>query len=206
MKQNLILIFFLFAFSMFAQSQTQELWIKNSPEIRMNIKATPFEFRWRPVDQMIMPDHYFGKHSLIRTDIMIGVNVWKFKIFSYTKLDEFQRYWTGIRADLNLDFFNKKLLANLQGRLFFGLNKKSNDHYYQVQYIRYVVTDKIQLGILSYGKVSTDEGFNEGEWFIGPSFFYKLPLNFSFHVVLARNVFSTYQNMLFVRLGYKFEL
>ncbi|MBN2663024.1 MAG: hypothetical protein JXR68_05195 [Bacteroidales bacterium] len=206
MKQKLFIIFLLPILGLNAQNKAQELWIKNSPEIRMNIKDTPFEFRWRPIDQMIMPDYYFGKHSLIRTDIMIGVNVWKFKIFNYTKLDEFNRYWTGARIDLNLDFFNKKLLVNLQGRYFFGLNKKSSDHYYQVQYIRYVTTDKIHLGILSYGKTNTDEGFNEGEWFIGPSFFYKFPLNISFHVALTRNVFGSYQNMLFVRLGYKFKV
>lgn len=205
--KNFILIILVFSgINLLAQNPPQELWIKNSPEIRMNIENTPFEFRWRPIDQMIMPDTYFGKHSLIRTDIMLGVNVWKFKIFNYSKLDEFKRYWTGIRADLNLDFFNKKLLVNIQGRMFWGLNEKSADHYYQVQYIRYVTTDNIQLGVLSYGKTKTTVAFNEGEWFIGPSFFYKLPYNFSFHVALTHNVFSTYQNMLFVRLGYKFKI
>jgi len=206
MKRIAFLVFIFATIGLSAQNLPQEFWIKNSPEIRMNIDSTPFEIRWRPIDQMIMPDYYFGKHSLIRTDLMLGVNVWKFKIFNYSKFDEFNRFWTGARVDLNLDFFNKKLLVNLQGRMFWGLNEKSADHYYHVQYIRYVTTDKIHLGVLSYGKTKTVDAFNEGDWFIGPSFFYKLPYNFSFHLVLAKNVHHTHINMLFIRLGYKFKV
>jgi len=205
MKRFLVLIFLLISVSSFAQTD-YELWVKNSPEIRLNFKDAPFEIRWRPVDQMIMPDHYFGKHSLVRTDLMLGVNVWKFKIFNYTKFDEFKRLWTGIRLDLNLDFFNKKLMINIQERYFWGLNTSSKNHYYLVQYPRYAVTDKVHLGALCYGKWDTDEQFNEGEWFMGPSFYYVFPYNFSLHLALTTNIFNTKQNMLFVRLGYKIKL
>ncbi len=202
-------IFFAFIVVIFASVDSQaqtELWIKNSPEIRMNIDSTPFEIRWRPIDQMIMPDHYFGKHSLIRTDLMLGVNIWKFKVFNYTKYDEFNRFWTGARLDLNLDFFNKKLFLNIQGRYFFGLNDDSQDHYYHVLYPRYAVTKKMQVGILSYGKAKTSKDFWDSDWFIGPSFAYKLPYNFSFMTVLAKNVLNTDVNMLFFRIGYKFKI
>lgn len=172
----------------------------------MNISNTPLEFRWRPIDQMIMPDHYFGKHSLIRTDLMIGANIWRLKIFSYSKYDEFNRFWTGARLDLNLDFFNKKFLLNLQSRYFFGLNEDSEDHYYIVQYPRYLITPKIHLGVLSYGKFPVDTPFNQGNWFIGPSFYWKLPYNFNVHFALTKDIFHTNINMLFLRWGYRLKL
>lgn len=187
-------------------AQDTEIWIKNSPEIRMNIVNTPIEIRWRPIDQMIMPDHYFGKHSLIRTDLMLGVNIWKFKIFNYSKYDEFNRFWTGARLDLNLDFFNKHLLVNIQERFFFGLNEDSQDHYYLVQYIRWAATKKIHLGLLSYGKWKTDRAFNQGEWFMGPSAQFMLPYNFSFHTAFTKQIFTNNVYMWFVRVGYKFKL
>ena len=199
-----ILLFFIT--SIVYSQTTNEIWIKNSPEIRMNIDSTPWEFRWRPIDQMIMPDHYFGKHSLIRTDLMLGANVWKFKIFNYSKFDEFKRFWTGVRLDLNLNFFNKHLLLNIQERYFFGLNPDSDDHYYLVQYLRYTATKKIHLGILSYGKWKTDRAFADGNWFVGPSAFFALPANFNLHFVFAKDILHDNIYMFFFRVGYKFKI
>ena len=203
MKKILIVIFVVISFSVSAQDT--EIWIKNSPEIRINFENTPFEIRWRPIDQMIMPDHYFGKHSLIRTDLMFGVNVWKFKYFNYLKFDEFKRFWAGARLDLNLDFFQKKVLLNLQTRYFLGVNDISDRHYYLVEYLRYAVTPKIHLGVLSYGKWKTDKYFNQGEWFIGTSAQFVLPYNLSFHAAFAKQIFTTNVYMLFVRVGYRIK-
>lgn len=204
MRKSLFVIF-LMTVSLLGFSQDTEIWIKNSPEIRLNFVNTPIEIRWRPIDQMIMPDHYFGKNSLIRTDLMIGANIWKFKLFNYSKYDEFNRFWTGVRLDLNLDFFQKKILLNLQGRYFEGLNDVSVNHYYLVEYLRYAVTPKVQLGILSYGKWKTKRHFDKGEWFVGPSAYFKLPHNFSFHVAFAKQVFTTNVYMTFVRVGYRIK-
>ncbi len=205
MKKLIFIIIIFAANNTFAQT-TNEIWIKNSPEIRMNIDSTPWEFRWRPIDQMIMPTHYFGKHSLIRTDLMLGANIWKFKVFNYWKFDEFNRLWTGARLDLNLDFFQKHLLINIQERYFFGLNDDSHDHYYLVQYVRYAATKKIHLGILSYGKWRTDKEFAEGHWFIGPSAFFALPYHFSLHFVFAKDILHDNIYMFFFRVGYKFKI
>ncbi|MBN2892931.1 MAG: hypothetical protein JXL97_13775 [Bacteroidales bacterium] len=205
MKKYLIVFTFLFlGMSLF--SQDTEIWIKNSPEIRMNIQNTPLEVRWRPIDQMIMPDHYFGKHSLVRTDIMFGLTLDKIKIFNYTKFDEFDRFWTGVRFDVNLDFFDRKFLVNIQERFFWGLNDDSDNHYYLVQYLRYGVTPKIHLGILSYGKWRLDRPFDQGEWFVGPSAEFRLPYNFSFHTAFTKQIFTTNVYMWFVRIGYRFKL
>jgi len=190
---------------MFANAQN-EVWIKNSPEIRLSFKSNPIEIRWRPIDQMIMPVHYFGKHSMIRTDLMIGLNLWKFKIFSYTKYDEFNRFWTGGRFDLNLDFFNKKFLLNIQTRYFIGLNSNSDDHYYLIEYPRLALEKKLFVGILSYGKWKTSSAFNTGNWFVGPSIEVGLPYHFKVHVAFTNDVFHTNLFMLFIRLGYKIKL
>ncbi len=207
MKKTIVIFCFSIFISVLSFSQNTEIWIKNSPEIRLEIKNTPIDIRWRPFEQMIMPDHYFGKHSLIRNDLMLGVTIWKFKIFSYSKYDEFHRFWTGIRLDLNLDFFDKKLLVNLQGRYFWGLNEDSDDHYYFIQYPRYRISKNIFLGALGYGTWDKGVKFNEGEWFIGPSVEFKLPYNFSIHTAMTYQIFSDINIfMWFIRLNYKIKL
>lgn len=195
-----------------------ELWYKLSPEIRLNIENKPWEFRWRPDDHIILPDYYkeyIGKNNIARTDIMIGVNVKPFKIFNYSKFDELGRAWTGLRLDYNTALFNKRLLINIQERMFFGLNNDSENHYYLVQFIRYAFSRKIQAGYLGYGKwefarpLKQDEEtipFNEGNWFMGPTVNFGLPYNFNLHLALTKDVFHTNTNMLFVRMGYRINI
>ena len=206
MKKRIVTILFV-SICVFVNAQNSEIWIKNSPEVRLNLVNIPVEIRWRPTDQMIMPDHYFGKHSLIRTDLMLGLNIWKFKIFSYTKYDEFDEFWTGARLDFNVDFFDKKILLNIQERYFWGLNENSADHYYLVQYLRYVVTPKIRVGVLSYGKWKTEKQFVEGKWFVGLSVNIILPYNFNVMTAFTRNVLpDTYKiYMCFFRVGYRIK-
>ena len=199
MKKITISLIFLSIFSLTSFSQSNmEMWYKLSPEIRLNITDTPFEFRWRPDDHIFLPDI-----NIARTDIMFGANVGKFKVFSYSKFDNLERAWTGARIDLNIDFFNHKLLINIQERFFLGLNEASAYHYYLVQFIRYRVTNNIHTGVLSYGKWETKEAFNEGYWFVGPSVYFKLPYNFNIHLALVKDIFHQGLHMTFIRLGYR---
>ncbi len=205
------LSFIIFIFINTANSQEEfEMWYKLSPEIRLNIKNTPFEFRLRPDDHIILPQINIG-----RTDIMLGVNLWKFKLFSYSKFDFSGKMWTGARFDFNTSLFNKKLLINIQERIFFGLNEESANHYYLIQYIRYKVAKKIQAGILSYGKwkyawpYETDEEkipFNSQYWFMGPSVNFVLPVNFNLHVALTKSIHHERTYMTFIRLGYRINI
>ena len=68
-------------------SQESEMWVKLSPEIRLNLKKLPLEFRWRPIDHLFLPNKYIAKYTdknnFGRTDIMAGVKFWKLKLFSY---------------------------------------------------------------------------------------------------------------------------
>ncbi|MCF6366424.1 MAG: hypothetical protein L3J35_09520 [Bacteroidales bacterium] len=185
-----------------------DMWYKLSPEIRMNRENKAWEIRWRPDDHIIIPSikQYIGKNNIGRTDIMIGANIGSFKLFNYWKLDDLGRVWSGIRFDYNTAMFNKKLLINIQERLFFGLNEKSDNHYYLIQYIRYKVSKKVQAGVLSYGKWEFDAPFNEQHWFVGPTANFGLPYNFNFHVAITKSIFFNNTYMTFIRVGYRIKL
>ena len=100
-------------------------------------------------------------------------------------------------------FLNKKLLINIQEQYFFGLNEESLQHYYLVQYIRYKIGKIIQTGILSYGKWKTEEPFNQGHCFIGPSIDIKLSYNFNLHTAVTKDVLQNGTCMTYIRLGYR---
>ena len=205
MKKQFIFIFSIIIFvaqGTFAQTE-YEVWTKLSPEIRLNIEHTPIEIRWRPVDYIVLPVKYVGKTGFGRTDLMLGVNIWKFKLFNYTKYDEFEHLWTGARLDLNFAAFNKKLLFNIQERYFWGLNENSSEHYYLIQYIRYKLGKRITAGVLSYGKWNPTRAFNQGNWFIGPSVNLKLSKNFNVPAAFTKDIFHEPIYMVFVRLGYR---
>lgn len=201
----LILIFIIPAISgtkSYAQDE-YEIWTKLSPEIRLNIEYTPIEIRWRPVDYIFLPKKYVGRNGFGRIDFMLGVNIWKFKLFNYTKYDEFENLWTGIRLDLNFTVFDKKLLFNIQERYFWGLNESSSEHYYLIQYIRYKIGKRMTTGVLSYGKWNPTRAFDQGNWFIGPSINFRLSKNFNFHIAFTKDIFHEPIYMVFVRLGYR---
>jgi hypothetical protein len=193
-----VLLILIFS-SNYSNSQSNfAMWYKLSPEIRLNFEDRPFEIRWRPVDYLITPDVKYG-----RTDIMIGVNFWKFKLFSYSKFDELGRSWTGARLDFSLIIFNKKLLINLDQRYFFGLNKKTSDQIYLVDMITYNITKKIQFGVMSYGQWDTDKDVDAGLLSIGPVVNFILPANFNILVTTGREVFHDGRYITIIRLGYK---
>jgi len=197
-----------------------EMWYKLSPEIRINKEGKAWEIRWRPDDHIIFPDYWkdrlpSGRNHIARTDFMIGFNIPRFKIFSYTKYDDLNRFYTGVRLDYNTAVFNKKLLINIQERLFFGLNDESDNHYYLIQFIRYKIARKIQAGILSYGKFEFNWPFSEDEeavpfkdnhWFMGPTVNFNLPLNFNIHCAFTKSIFYDNTYMTFIRLGYRIKL
>jgi hypothetical protein len=150
------------------------------------------------VDYLITPDVKYG-----RTDIMIGVGFWKFKLFNYSKFDEKGRMWTGARFDFTLNFFNKKLLINLDQRYFFGLNDKSSDQVYLVDLVTYRIAKKVQLGVLSYGQWDTDKDVDAGLLSIGPVIDISLPANFNFLVTTGKEVFHEGRYISIIRLGYR---
>ncbi len=202
MKPKLSIFFLLLLVSIEAESQDNfQIWCKLSPEIRLNIEKTPFEFRWRPVDNTTLPDI-----NIARTDIMAGLTFKHFKFFSYSKFDLLKRSWTGIRVDINTTMLDKKLLINIQERFFWGLNKNSEKHYYLIQYVRYKIVKNIQSGILSYGRWKPEDPFNEGHWFVGPILDFTIPDNFNFMISFDKDIFSYKIYMLFIRLGYKIKI
>jgi len=174
------------------------MWYKLSPEIRMNFEGSPFEIRWRPVDYLITPGIKYG-----RTDIMLGVKIWNFKFFSYSKFDELGRSWTGDRLDFSLNLFNKKLLINLDQRYFFGLNDKSSDQIYLVDMIAFKITKNIQLGVLSYGQWDTDKDIDAGLLSIGPLIDITLPAKFNLLITTGKEIFHEGRYISIIRLGYK---
>lgn len=221
MKKFFTILFLLFVLTQSSKAQEEmELWYKLSPEIRLNIEKTPWEFRWRPDDHIIFPRYWkdllpSGKNHIARTDIMIGYNILHFKIFSYSKFDDLGRIFTGARLDFNTSLFQKKLLINIQERLFFGLNDDSDNHYYLIQFIRYTVTRKIHAGILSYGKFeftwpySDNEvkiPFTDNHWFMGPTALFVLPYNFNIHYAFTKSIFYKNTYMHFIRLGYRIRI
>lgn len=204
MKKILPIIFIFISINAFSQ-ETFEMWVKLSPEIKINFENSPLEIRWRPDDHFFLPEKYLGKNNFARTDIMLGLTIWKFKIFSYSKFDEFGKIWTGPRVDFNTKALNKKLLINIQTRYFWGLNDKSSDHYYLIQYPRYIVAPKTHLGILSYGKWASTKEFNTGNWFVGPSAQVFFTKNLSSQISLTMDVFHTNIWMSFLRIAYNIK-
>ena len=193
----ILLIFISISSHSFSQNDFV-MWTKLSPEIRLDIEDTPLEFRWRPVDYLITPNLRYG-----RTDVMLGVKFWKLKVFSYSKFDEFERLWTGVRLDLNLNMFNKKLSIHIQERYFWGLNDKTFDQVYLVDFIMYKVAKNFHLGVLSYGQWYINQEINEGLLSVGPIVKIVLPYNFHILLTSGKEIFHRERYITILRLGYK---
>lgn len=209
MWKSIFLIYFFCLFigiNTYAQDEPLEMWVKLSPEIRMNFEDFPLEIRWRPDDHIFMPEKYLPTGNQARTDLMIGVNLWKFKLFSYSKYDQSDAFWTGARLDFNFTMFNKKLLLNIQERYFWGLNDESEEHYYLVQYIRYRMSKTGAVGVLSYGKWDPAKDFDKGYWFIGPSIEITDQSGIGIQLAMTKDVFHEPVYMAYIRVGYKFMI
>lgn len=199
MKKTVALLLYLFISNFDASSQNDfVMWHKLSPEVRLNIEDTPLEFRWRVVDYLITPKIQYG-----RTDIMLGVNLWKFKLFNYSKFDERDRMWTGARLDFNFSLFNKKLLFHIQERYFWGLNDKSLDQAYVVDFIMYKITPKIHFGALCYGQWNVDQPIDKGFFMYGPVINIILPFNFNLLITSGKEIYQEGRYLTIYRLGYR---
>ena len=198
MLKKIVFLILIFTGSYSFSQEDFVMWSKLSPEIRLTIEDKPFEFRWRPVDYLFSPAINYG-----RTDIMLGVKFWKFKLFSYSKFDELDRMWTGARLDLNLNMFDKRLLINIQERYFWGLNEKSSNQFYLVDFIMFRITKRIYFGALSYGQWYVDRDIEEGLLSVGPVINIILPYNFNILITSGKELFHKGRYITIYRFGYK---
>ena len=203
-----ILVFIvLLSFCKKANAQdTIEMWVNISPELRISFEDRIWEIRFRPDDHIFLPSKYVPSGNQAKMELMLGVNFWKFKLFSHTKYDQNDGFWTGARFDFNFEAFDKKLLFNLQERYFFGLNDKSKDHYYLIQYIRYKIAKKAVFGFLGFGKWNIGKDFNTGNWFMGPSLAVEDPSSLGIQLAFTKDVFHKPTYMIFLRISYSLKI
>jgi len=196
----------LLAFVQIIYSQdTTEMWVNISPELKINFEDRIWEIRFRPDDHIFLPSRYVATGNQAKMELMLGVNLWKFKVFSHTKYDQSGAFWTGARFDINFEAFNKKLLFNIQERIFWGLNDKSKDHYYLIQYIRYKIAKKAVFGFLGFGKWNVGREFNTGNWFMGPSLAIEDPSSLGIQLAITKDVFHKPTYMTYLRISYSIK-
>jgi len=196
----------LLAFVQIIYSQdTTEMWVNISPELKINFEDRIWEIRFRPDDHIFLPSRYVATGNQAKMELMLGVNLWKFKVFSHTKYDQSGAFWTGARFDINFEAFNKKLLFNIQERIFWGLNDKSKDHYYLIQYIRYKIAKKAVFGFLGFGKWNAGREFNTGNWFMGPSLAIEDPSSLGIQLAITKDVFHKPTFMTYLRISYSIK-
>jgi len=140
----ILLIFISSSIKIYAQDDDLIMWYKISPEATLSTKN--FDFKFRPVDLTATPD--VDKY---RIDLMAGVKFWKFTLYSYSKIDNYDGFWTGPRLDLNFQLADKRLLLHFQERFFWGLNDVSSNHYYIINLFQWNFNDWLSAGVLGYG-------------------------------------------------------
>jgi hypothetical protein len=203
LKNKILISMFLIAFCYKANAQdTIEMWVNISPELKINFEDRIWEIRFRPDDHIFLPSKYVPKGNQAKMELMMGLNFWKFKLFSHSKYDQNGGFWTGARFDFNFEAFDKRLLFNIQERYFFGLNDKSKDHYYLIQYIRYKIAKKSVFGFLGFGKWNVGSNFNTGNWFMGPSLAIEDPSSLGIQLAFLKDVYHNTTYMTFLRLSY----
>ncbi len=204
-KKIAMLLFLCFSQAIYAQEDTLEMWVNISPEMKIGFEGSIWEIRFRPDDHIFLPAKYIKGGNQAKMELMLGVNFWKFKLFSHSKYDQNGAFWTGTRFDFNFSAFRNKLLFNIQGRYFFGLNNKARDHYYLIQYIRYKISTNALFGFLSFGKFATEKDFNTGNWFMGPSIAFEDPSGLGIQFAFTKDIFHKPTYMTFLRLSYQYN-
>ncbi|MCP4135096.1 MAG: hypothetical protein GY754_29240 [bacterium] len=193
-------ITFLLSFSITAQD-SEEYWVKYSPEVRLDFIKPKIEIRFRPYD-------YITPFNVGRMDLMVGKpfmnGMWK--VFSYSKFDTAERMWTGIRLDNNTHFLKNKLNVHLQYRHFFGLNPASQDEQYFIQLINYSVNPLFQPGFFGFAKKKESEELLQSYWFMGPSVISKINKSFSTILAFSKDVMGNRDYYIFLRLNYRIKL
>jgi hypothetical protein len=217
-KSFVLIIFFLQSSSAYSQDQVFENWVKAAFEVKLNFENRPWEIRWRPDDHVFLPESYkqfLPKTSIARMDFMVGYNYKDLRLSSYSKFDEFGAIWTGLRFDYNLFLLEKKLLFNIQERVFFGLNDKSENHYYLIQYFTYNGIKNIQTGFFGFGKFefnwpykeNTEKiPFTDAHWFMGPTINFDLPWHLSLQTAFCKSIFYDHTYMTYLKMGYKIKI
>lgn len=195
----ILLVVFVANLNLFAQDEDFEMWYKLQFEASVSNKR--LDVKVRPLDYTILPTI-----QKARMDFMIGVKIWKFTIYDYTKLDNKGGYLTGPRVDFNQFLADKKLFIHLQARYFFALNETSHDHMYQIQLFTWRFNDWLSAGFLGYGKWNTGVKFDEGMWFMGPILILDLPYHFEFELAETKNIFDSYTYMTQFIFKYKLKL
>lgn len=202
MIKKIVFLFIILSLSFlknYAQNDDIIMWYKLSPEATLSTKN--FDFKFRPVDLTATPE--VDKY---RIDFMAGVKFWKFTLYSYSKIDNYEGVWTGARLDLNFLLADKRLLLHFQERFFFGLNDVSSNHYYFINLFQWKFNDWFSAGVLGYGKWKTTQKIDEGLWFWGPIVGFELPYGFGFQI--SETVDFLYENryMTLFLLKYKLKL
>jgi hypothetical protein len=202
-KYKIIISLFFVAFGhqLIAQD-TIEMWVNVSPELKLGFEDRIWEIRFRPDDHIFLPSKYIPTGNQGKMELMLGFKFWKCALFSHSKFDMNGGLWTGARFDINVDLFNKKLLFNIQERYFFGLNDKSKDHYYLIQYIRYKIAKKSVFGFLGFGKFPVGRDFNTGNWFMGPSLGVEDPSSLGIQFAFTKDIFHKPTYMTYLRISY----
>jgi len=197
----LILISIFFSFYQLGKSQDDEdLFIKLSPEIRTAHFNNKLDIRIRPVD-------YTYPFKSARFDLMLGVPLMNglFKVFSYTKFDTKDRFWSGIRLENNYHLADKRLQLHFQFRFFWGLNDSSADHYYFINAFQYKSTKHFNPGLLGFGRKMINIG-DKAFWFLGPMNTVNITKNLRLISAICYDVLKKHKYFLFVRLGLRFPV
>ncbi len=200
-KTTLLFAVLLSVFSLKAQDNTLYMWAQISPEIRFIIKDSPFEFRIKPDEHTFTPPKYISAGQVGQTDLLAGVKFWKCKFFGYAKFDYEGGSWAGGRLEYT-EVWREKFILSLQTRYFFGINSKSDNHYYFIQYAGYQMDKSKSIGLLGLGKWGVGKDFNEGLWFLGPTLGIGDQKNFTLQVALLKDAFDKDLYMTYVELDY----
>ncbi len=204
-NRNLLLIFVIILLCnnlAKAQDKPMYMWTQISPEIRLNIENTPFEFRFKPDEHTFTSPNYIENGQVGQTDLLAGVNFWKCKFFSYTKFDYEGGAWTGARLDFTHLAMQDKLVLHAQARYFFPLNDKSSQHGYFIQYAGYQFSDTKSIGLLGLGKWNKGDAFTDGLWFVGPNFALSDTKNFTLQLAFLKNALDDDLYMTYIELDY----
>ena len=217
-QRIVVALLFVFVTSIsFAQSD--EVWYKLSPELRLDLERPGLEFRYRPVEKTLPYDRF-------RTDFMAGKVFGNFKVFSWTKLQTgigeegkfdikpVKQLWTGLRLDYNFKALNKKLLGNLQYRYFWRLNDDSRNQHYWIQFIYYNLHKYVDAGLLGFGRIERDHKRTETReqdmyrlpfWYMGPMVKCNFSKKMNLIVGYCPDVFGDYNALAFFRLNYRIK-
>ncbi len=120
-------------------------------------------------------------------------------IYADAKSDLEQTAWVGIRGEG--DYKIKNFHIGLQLRYFFGLNKKSENHFYYIPYIMQNLTKKLRIGVWDYAK--QDYKNKKGFSYLGPLVVYSFNKNIGILMHYGKDI-KNKGNLTYLKLNLKF--